>query len=149
MKKVIFGSVLSAFSCAMLFGADVEIEGAYARASLPNVSNSAAFFVIKNNSDASIEITSVNSDIAEKNELHTHIKENQMMKMMRVEKLVVPANSSLELKTGGDHVMLMGLKKELKAGDEISLELGFSDGDKKSFKVPVKDMASTMDKMQH
>ncbi|MDO2409577.1 copper chaperone PCu(A)C [Campylobacter magnus] len=145
MKKF----VLSIASIAVLFGADVEIDGAYARASIPNVPNSAAFFVIKNNSDKDIAITSANSDIAEKNELHTHIKENKMMKMMKIEKLVVPAKSSLELKSGGDHVMLMGLKKELKAGDEISLELSFSDGDKKSIKVPVKDLESTMHKMQH
>lgn len=145
MKKF----VLSIASIAAVFGTDVEIDGAYARASIPNVPNSAAFFVIKNNSDKDIAITSANSDIAEKNELHTHIKENQMMKMMKIEKLVVPAKSSLELKSGGDHVMLIGLKKELKAGDEISLELSFSDGDKKSIKVPVKDLASTMHKMQH
>ena len=145
MKKF----VLSILSIAAVFGADIEIEGAYARASIPNAPNSAAFFVIKNNSDKDIAITSANSDIAEKNELHTHIKENKMMKMMKIEKLVVPAKSSLELKSGGDHVMLIGLKKELKAGDEISLELSFSDGDKKSIKVPVKDLASTMHKMQH
>lgn len=145
MKKF----VLSIVSIAAVFGADVEIDGAYARASIPNVPNSAAFFVIKNNSDKDIAITSANSDIAEKNELHTHIRENQMLKMIKIEKLVVPAKSSLELKSGGDHVMLMGLKKELKAGDEISLELSFSDGDKKSIKVPVKDLASTMHKMQH
>ena len=145
MKKF----VLSILSIAAVFGADVEIDGAYARASIPNVPNSAAFFVIKNNSDKDIAITSANSDIAEKNELHTHIKENQMLKMMKIEKLVVPAKSSLELKSGGDHVMLMGLKKELKVGDEINLELSFSDGDKKSIKVPVKDLASTMHKMQH
>ena len=145
MKKF----VLSILSIAAVFGADVEIDGAYARASIPNVPNSAAFFVIKNNSDKDIAITSANSDIAEKNELHTHIRENQMLKMMKIEKLVVPAKSSLELKSGGDHVMLMGLKKELKVGDEINLELSFSDGDKKSIKVPVKDLASTMHKMQH
>ena len=145
MKKF----VLSIVSIAAVFGADVEIEGAYARASIPNVPNSAAFFVIKNNSDKDIAITSANSDVAEKNELHTHIKENKMMKMMKIEKLVVPAKSSLELKSGGDHVMLMGLKKELKVGDEINLELSFSDGDKKSIKVPVKDLASTIHKMQH
>lgn len=145
MKKF----VLSIASIAAVFGADVEIDGAYARASIPNVPNSAAFFVIKNNSDKDIAITGANSDIAEKNELHTHIKENKMMKMMKIEKLVVPAKSSLELKSGGDHVMLIGLKKELKAGDKISLELSFSDGDKKSIKVPVKDLASTIHKMQH
>ena len=145
MKKF----VLSILSIAAVFGADIEIERAYARASIPNVPNSAAFFVIKNNSDKDIAITGANSDVAEKNELHTHIKENKMMKMIKIEKLVVPAKSSLELKSGGDHVMLMGLKKELKAGDEINLELSFSDGDKKSIKVPVKDLASTMHKMQH
>lgn len=145
MKKFI----LSIVSIAAVFGADVEIDGAYAMASIPNVPNSAAFFVIKNNSDKDIAITSANSDIAEKNELHTHIKENKMIKMMKIEKLVVPAKSSLDLKSGGEHVMLMGLKKELKAGDEINLELSFSDGDKKNIKVPIKNLASTMHKMQH
>ena len=145
MKKF----VLSIASIAAVFGADIEIDGAYARASIPNVPNSAAFFVIKNNSDKDIAITSANSDIAEKNELHTHIEENKMIKMMKIEKLVVPAKSSLELKSGSDHIMLIGLKKELKVGDEINLELSFSDGDKKSIKVPVKDLASTIHKMQH
>lgn len=145
MKKFI----LSIVSIAAVFGADVEIDGAYAMASIPNVPNSAAFFVIKNNSDKDIAITSANSDIAEKNELHTHIKENKMIKMMKIEKLVVPAKSSLELKSGGEHIMLMGLKKELKAGDEINLELSFSDGDKKNIKVAIKNLASTMHKMQH
>lgn len=145
MKKF----VLSIVSIAAVFGADVEIDGAYARASIPNVPNSAAFFVIKNNSDKDIAITSANSDVAEKNELHTHIKENKMIKMIKIEKLVVPAKSSLELKSGSDHIMLMGLKKELKVGDEINLELSFSDGDKKSIKMLVKDPASTMHKMQH
>lgn len=145
MKKFI----LSIVSIAAVFGADVEIDEAYAMASIPNVPNSAAFFTVKNNSDKDIAITSANSDIAEKNELHTHIKENKMIKMMKIEKLVVPAKSSLELKSGGEHIMLMGLKKELKAGDEINLELSFSDGDKKNIKVAVKNLASTMHKMQH
>ena len=43
MKKF----VLSIVSIAAVFGEDVEIDGAYARASIPNVPNSAAFFCDK------------------------------------------------------------------------------------------------------
>lgn len=45
----------------------------------------------------------------------------------------IPAGESLNLKPGGDHIMVMGLTKPIKPGEEISLQLVTSD--KQSFPV--------------
>lgn len=39
----------------------------------------------------------------------------------------VPAGESLSLKPGGDHIMVMGLTKPIKPGEEISLDLVTAD----------------------
>jgi copper(I)-binding protein len=44
------------------------------------------------------------------------------MKMRAVSKVDLPAGKAVEL-SGGYHIMLMGLSKELKAGDTVPLTL--------------------------
>lgn len=39
----------------------------------------------------------------------------------------IPAGKSLSLKPGGDHIMVMGLAKPIKPGEEISLDLVTAD----------------------
>ena len=46
-----------------------------------------------------------------------------VMKMGAVPSLELPAGQAVELKPGGYHVMLMGLKQQLKAGDSVPLTL--------------------------
>lgn len=139
------------FVCALfsLNAANVEISDIYARASVPNNKNSAIFLTIKNIANTDISITQASSDVSSYTELHTHINENGMMKMVKVEKLKIPANASLELKPGSDHIMLFDLKKQLKAGDSVSLELKFDDGDSKIIEnILVKELKPMM-KMKH
>lgn len=142
MKKLFLASSLAVFC----FGANVEINDIYARKSIAGVPNSAVFMKIKNNDAKAIKVVSADaSSVANKVELHTHIKEGQMMKMMKVPSFEIPANAQIELKPGGDHVMLMGLKNELKAGDKISLKLDFSDNTSVELKdIEVKDLKHSM-----
>ena len=56
-----------------------------------------------------------------------------MMQMSPVPNIPVPANGKAELKPGGLHMMLIGLNRELKAGDKVQLTLNFE----KAGKVPV------------
>jgi copper(I)-binding protein len=49
--------------------------------------------------------------------------EGGVMKMGAVPSLELPAGQAVELKPGGYHVMLMGLKQQLKAGDSVPLTL--------------------------
>lgn len=51
-----------------------------------------------------------------------------MMNMRQVQSIPVPAGEQVELKPGGYHVMLIGLEKDLAAGDELPVTLTFEPG---------------------
>ena len=96
-------------------------------------------------------IVSASSPAAGVVELHTHIHDNGMMKMRRIEKIDIPAKGQTVLKPGGLHIMLINLKNNLKPGQEVSVTLKFSDGSEKTFTAPVRkiQMPGMMKKMQH
>ena len=141
MKKILF---LSAF-CLAAFGVDVEIKDIYSRSSIAGVPNSAVFMNITNKQNTAIKLIGASSPASQEAQLHTHIKENEMMKMIKVENFEIPVNGTLELKPGGNHIMLLGLKNELKAGDKIDLKLDFEDGQSVELKdIVVKDLKNSM-----
>lgn len=63
-------------------------------------------------------------DVATSTELHDHINENGVMKMRPVKEVIVQ-DGQVDFKPGGLHVMLMGLKQDLKEGDTIKIRLNF------------------------
>ncbi len=67
----------------------------------------------------------VRSDIAHRTELHTHRHENGVMRMRPVDSIAINPMGAADLVPGGEHVMLMGLTRKLKAGDKITLTLVF------------------------
>jgi periplasmic copper chaperone A len=48
-----------------------------------------------------------------------------MLGMQPVARVEIPAGGSLRLEPGGYHLMLVGLRKDLSAGDTIELSLRF------------------------
>ena len=58
-----------------------------------------------------------------------------MMKMRRVDEVVIAAHSSVALKSGGTHLMLFGVEMGLQAGDMIDLQLHFSDGSQRAVQL--------------
>ncbi len=59
--------------------------------------------------------------------IHETTLVNDIMKMRMIEGgLVIPAGATLEMGTGGTHVMLMGLTAPLKQGDTVVLDLVFA-----------------------
>lgn len=90
------------------------------------------------NSPTKIALVQATSPVAKTVELHTHIKKGNVMKMRAVKKFdVTPAKATI-LQPGGDHIMLIGLHKPLKEGDEIPLELTFDNGAIINITVPVR-----------
>jgi copper(I)-binding protein len=83
---------------------------------------------LRNSGDSTDRLVKVESDIANAVELHKTTMEGSMMKMAPVENVEVPAKGQAELKPGGLHVMLIGLKRELKADEKIKLKLQFEKG---------------------
>ena len=130
--------VLAALALAACGGAGgttggITVSDAWARTSPMMERAGAAYLVIQNNGAAEDRLLSVESDIAKTIELHETKEMNGMMQMSPVPNIPVPPNGKTELKPGGLHVMLIGLNRELQAGDKVQLTLNFE----KAGKVPV------------
>ena len=87
--------------------------------------NSAAYMLLRNTGGADDRLLGVRSDVAEAVELHISEMKDGVMSMHPVEGVDLPAGGQAELKPGGLHVMLIGLKQELKPGDKVRLTLVF------------------------
>jgi len=66
-------------------------------------------------------------------------KQGAVMRMSVVNKLLIPAHGAVNLEPGSMHVMLSGLKRELKPGQGVHLVLSFMDGSTIKVIVPVRD----------
>jgi periplasmic copper chaperone A len=84
------------------------------------------------------KLVGASSPVAGVVEIHEMAMDGNVMKMRAVSGLDLPAGKTVELKPGGYHVMLMDLKKELKAGDTVPLTLVVEGADKKRETIEVK-----------
>ena len=70
--------------------------------------------------------------------------------MMKVNSIKVPANGSAELKSGSFHIMMIGLKEQLKEGDMVHLTLTFKNAGNIMVMAPVKrEVPGKHDMHQH
>lgn len=105
---------------------DLTFVRAYAFASI-GAARAGAVFVTIRNAGADDALIGVGFEGSARAELHTHKHENGTMKMRPVAQITVPAGGEVKLQPGGDHIMLMGLKSGLKAGNPHELVLIFRD----------------------
>lgn len=124
-------------------GPQIEVKNVWARptrAGMGGKVTSAAYMVITNKGSEADRLVGAMSDVAEAVEVHQTIKEGDVMRMQPVEGgLEIPAGGSVELKPGGYHIMLIGVKRELKPGDRFSLVLEFQKSGRKVIQVEVKE----------
>ncbi|AVL99847.1 hypothetical protein C6V83_05705 [Gordonia iterans] len=106
----------------------------------------AAFAVLTNDSDTDIRVVSASSPVAGKTELH-EIVPDAGAAVMREKKdgYLIPANGSLELKPGADHIMLMDLKQPIKAGDSVEIELRMADGSTQKVDALARDFSGNQE----
>ena len=114
------------------------IKNAWVQEGPPSQKVTAAFMLIENHSANEVSLVAAKTSAARVTEIHNTVVENEVMRMRKVDKLVVPANGSVELKPGGYHLMMIGLSKPLAEGDKVQFTLEFSDSEKKTLTIPVK-----------
>ena len=140
MKYLIF-ILFALASCSQNTDPDIEVINAWIREVPPGSDVTALYLDIKNNGgeDAIVSISSPVSDTAE---IHsTEINSDGIAKMVELENVAVPANGVLNLKPGGKHIMLIGLKEPLKPGDVHEVKLNFKSSGEKSANAEVKGFA--------
>jgi periplasmic copper chaperone A len=117
----------------------VHISDPYARVNGGIGATGAIFLQIENHADVDERLLDVKSPIAEKVELHSHTASaDGVMQMRAIEGgIAIAPLQGHDLKRGGDHIMLMGLKQALKDGDMIPLTLVFEHAGEVQIEVPV------------
>lgn len=106
--------------------AGLSIHDPYLRSS--SAMSGAGFMMIENAGSTDCQLIDASTTAAGRAELHTHIDEDGMMKMVHVpEGFAIPAGGHFMLERGGPHVMLMDLSAPLEQGAEVELTLNFGD----------------------
>jgi periplasmic copper chaperone A len=120
----------------------IEISTPFAHAAGTG-ETTAAYMIIKNTGAEADKLISVSCDAAMMTQAMESKMEGDVMSMGDVPVIDLPAGGTVELKSGGYHIMLMELTKELKAGDTISLVLEFEKAGKMTLNVPVLAIGTT------
>ncbi len=110
----------------------------------PGMTVSGAFMVLKNADSKDHKLVKAESPVAQAVELHTHTNEGGVMKMRPIKDIEIKTKGEAVLKPGGLHVMLIGLKQELKEGDSVAITLTFEDGSSKKVEAPVRKIQTEM-----
>lgn len=134
MKSFAIAAALTLLAAPVLAASStVEVAQAWSRPA-PQGGNGAGYAVITNRGTTADTLVAASSPVATRIEIHeSMIMGGQAMMHPRPGGLAVPAGATVALKPGGWHMMLMGLKQPLKAGDHYPATLTF----KKAGKVTV------------
>ena len=116
--------------------AQVTVQDAWVRATVAQQRGTGAFMQITAARDT--RLIEVQTPAAKVAEVHEMAMVDNVMRMRPVKALELPAGKTIELKPNGYHVMLMGLKDQIKDGDTVAITLTFEDKDKKREIVEVK-----------
>ena len=126
----------SALFTSVVAHAQVKVDDPWVRATVAPQKATGAFMQLT--SPKAAKVVAASSPVAEMVEIHEMKMDNGVMKMRAVEALALPAGQAVALKPGSYHVMLMGLKAPIKAGETVPLTLTLEGDDKQRTTVEVK-----------
>ena len=116
---------------------DLEVDAAWARASIGTSRPGAAYFTVRNLGDEADRLTGLSSPVSAMPMLHETTLSEGVSRMAHVEAAEIPAGGELTLEPGDMHVMLMELTTPLKEGATFPLTLTFEAGGEITVEVPV------------
>jgi periplasmic copper chaperone A len=126
LLRITFAATLVAATVPALAQSSIQIEQPWSRATPSGAKTAAVYMTIDNKSGTADRLTGASSDVADKLQIHEMKVDNGVMQMREIAGgLPIPANGSAVLKPGSYHVMLIGLKKPLSAGEKFPVTLNF------------------------
>ncbi len=127
-------SIAGLLIAAQAWAGDVAVSRAWARASAPGQDAAAVSLHIVSQRDA--RLVAVSSPACASAAVHSMKNDHGMMMMRQVQALPLPAMHDVALGKD-DHLMLIGLKKPLKAGERVPLTLTVEFADKSTESIAV------------
>jgi copper(I)-binding protein len=154
MKKYLLASALAAVFAALAAPAalaQVTASGAWIRATVPAGKSTGAFMQLQSVQNA--RLLEARSSVAAIVEIHQMEMDGQTMRMHAVSGIDLPAGKTVDLASGGMHIMLMELKRQLKEGEVVPLTLVIERKGKKNetvtLQVPVKPLTYSAPQAKH
>ena len=144
MKKTLALLALLAMASAH---AQTSVKDAWVRGTVAQQKATGMFAQITSSTGG--RLVSAASPVAGIVEIHEMKMEGDVMKMKAVPGLDLPAGKMVELKPGGYHVMMMDLKRELKAGETVPVTLVVEGADNKRESIEVKAMVKALGDTGH
>ena len=103
---------------------NIDIGHPYARVTVAGQPIGGGFLKL-NNRGGDDKLLSATAAVSASVEMHTMNMDGDVMRMRQVDAIPLPAGKTVELKPGGYHLMFVGLKAPLKAGEKFPLKLKF------------------------
>jgi len=120
--------------------APIRVTNAWVAEAPPMAKSLAGYLEIHNDSDKSVMLHSITSNMFDRAMIHKTEIKNGMATMSHVAKVIINPHSKLRFEPGGYHLMLINPQKALKAGDKVEMNMQFTDATKVEFSATVKKM---------
>jgi hypothetical protein len=142
MRQFVFAVCLllvPSLATAQQMAGDLVVLRPWSRATAPGAETGILYLSIANKGAMADRLVDVSTDVAATAEIHeSTMGSGGVMKMEGMGKgVALPPGKTVTLKPGGMHIMLMGLKRQLKAGDTVPLVLTFEKAGKVSANAEV------------
>lgn len=124
--------------CPIVHGqsqAQIEVSSAWARPTVEGQSGTGAFMRLLSRDGA--RVVGASSELAGVVEIHEMVMQGNVMRMRPIAGLDLPPGDVVDLKPGGHHMMLMDLKRPLKNGEKIKVDLRVETRDRKLLTQPI------------
>ena len=131
--------IASALLVSLTAQAQVKVDDPWVRATVAPQKATGAFMQLT--SAKPVKVVALSSPAAAAVEIHEMKMDDGVMTMRAVDALALPAGQAVALKPGSYHVMLMGLKAPIKAGQTVPLTLTVEGEDKQRSTVEIKAKA--------
>ncbi|MES2102179.1 MAG: copper chaperone PCu(A)C [Pseudomonadota bacterium] len=103
---------------------EIDIGHPYARVTAPGQPTGGGYLSL-DNKGRDDKLLSARAAVSASVELHSMSMDGDVMRMRQVDGIALPTGKKVELKPGGFHIMFVGLKAPLKAGDKFPMTLKF------------------------
>lgn len=107
------------------------------RVPMPGRNVTAGYLSLQNQSEQAQELMAAASPAFARIELHTHIEQNGMLRMVEVESIELEPGATLQMAPGGLHLMLFEPQRTLSIGETVPLTLLFKSGTTLQLELPL------------
>ncbi|MEA3244501.1 MAG: copper chaperone PCu(A)C [Pseudomonadota bacterium] len=129
MKRALLALIVSAWSLLATADSELQVENAWVREAPPSAHMMAAYMTLKNPGSSDTVLTQVDSPVFDHVMLHKSEVVDGVARMIHQDDILIPAQSSVELKPGSFHLMMPTPEKRLVEGDRVDFILTFSNGE--------------------